>query len=106
MNPIRRVSLQAEIRCAGQTPEAIYRIYIGNNLMTERTWVWGSGIGINEHIQINLHIGQGKFRLEPVNCSQSNFTIHNFKINNFLLHPTVRGLETTFVIDAASPPAA
>ena len=106
MNPIRRVSLQAEIRCAGQTPEAVYRIYVGNNLMTERTWVWGSGIGINEHVQINLHIGQGKFRLEPVNCSQSNFTIHNFKINNFLLHPTVRGLETTFVIDAASPPAA
>jgi hypothetical protein len=106
MNPIRRVSLQAEIRCAGQTPEAVYRIYVGDNLMTERTWVWGSGIGINEHIQINLHIGQGKFRLEPVNCSQSNFTIHNFKINNFLLHPTVRGLETTFVIDAASPPAA
>ena len=106
MNPIRRVSLQAEIRCAGQTPEAVYRIYVGNNLMTERTWVWGSGIGINEHIQINLHIGQGKFRLEPVNCSQSNFTIHNFKVNNFLLHPAVRGLETTFVIDAASPPAA
>lgn len=106
MNPIRRVSLEAEIRCAGQTPDAIYRIYVGNNLMTERTWIWGSSVGINEHIQVNLHIGQGKFRLEPVNCSQSNFTIHNFKVNNFLLHPTVRGLETTFVIDAASPPAA
>jgi hypothetical protein len=106
MNPIRRVSLQAEIRCAGQTPEAVYRIYVGDNLMTERTWIWDTGVGINEHVQINLHIGQGKFRLEPVNCSQSNFSIHNFKVNNLLLHPRVRGLETTFVIDAASPPAA
>ena len=106
MNPIRRVSLQAEIRCAGQTPEAIYRIYVDNNLMTERTWIWDTGVGINEHVQINLHIGQGKFRLEPVNCSASNFTIHNFKVNNLLLHPRVRGLETTFIIDAASPPAA
>ena len=106
MNPIRRVSLQAEIRCAGQTPEAVYRIYVGDNLMTERTWIWNTGVGINEHVQINLHIGQGKFRLEPVNCSQSNFSIHNFKVNNLLLHPKVRGLETTFVIDAASPPAA
>ena len=106
MNPIRRVSLQAEIRCAGQTPEAVYRIYVGDNLMTERTWIWNTGVGINEHVQINLHIGQGKFRLEPVNCSDSNFSIHNFKVNNLLLHPKVRGLETTFVIDAASPPAA
>jgi len=106
MNPIRRVSLQAEIRCAGQAPEAVYRIYVGDNLMTERTWIWGTGIGINEHVHVDLHIGQGKFRLEPVNCSNSNFTIHNFKINNFLLHPRVRGLETTFVIDASSPPAA
>lgn len=106
MNPIRRVSLEAEIRCAEQTPEAVYRIYVGDNLMTERTWIWGTGVGINEHVQINLHIGQGKFRLEPVNCSDSNFTIHNFKVNNLLLHPRVRGLETTFIIDAASPPAA
>lgn len=106
MKAIRRVSLQAEIRCAGQTPEAVYRIYVGNNLMTERTWVWGTGIAINEHVQVDMHIGPGKFRLEPINCSQSNFSIHNFQINNLLLHPTVRGLETTFMIDGSSPPAA
>ena len=106
MKAIRRVSLQAEIRCARQSPEAAYRIYVGNNLMTERTWIWGTDIAINEHVQIDLHIGQGKFRLEPVNCSPTTFTIHNFKVNNHLLHPQVRGLETTFMIDGSSPPAA
>ena len=106
MNPVRHVSLEVEIRCACQAPNSIYRIYIDNELLTERTWRYDSSIAVNEHIQVNLYIGQHKLRLEPVNCSQTNFSLHQFKINNFLLHPAVRGLETTFVVDAASPPAA
>ena len=101
------IKAQIDIHCKHKGTESpSYRVFVNDELFTERTWIWGSGVGINEHVHVDLHIGQGKFRLEPVNCSNSNFTIHNFKVNNLLLHPNVRGLETTFVIDAASPPAA
>ena len=106
MIPDRRVLLQAQIQCACQAPDAIYRIYVDNVLITERTWIYGTNVAINEHIQANLYIGQHKLILEATNCSQTNFSIHNFKINNLLLHPVVRGLQVTFVVDGSSPPVA
>ena len=62
-----------------------YRLYIANNLITERDWNWGDNTFLNENIWISvLKGGQYTVRLDPVIHvnQQADFTIQNLKILN------------------------
>jgi hypothetical protein len=44
-----------------------YRIYIDNDLITERTWIWNNTTYVKEHLWANLSfLGAHSIRLEPV----------------------------------------
>jgi hypothetical protein len=44
-----------------------YRIYINNDLITERTWIWDESIYLKEHLWANLTpIDSHSIRLEPI----------------------------------------
>ena len=69
---------------------AMYRLYIDNNLLTERTWIWPNNTLIQENIWI--HAGKDSSHIltvEPVlmeltlkNYIHATFTISNFSIIN------------------------
>ena len=63
--------------------QPIYRIYVDNDLYTERTWRWGPNTLINEEIWLDSGVGHS-VRIEPVlkNPAQAKFKLTNFKIHN------------------------
>ena len=62
-----------------------YRIYIDNNLITERSWVWDNNIFLCENMWIHGENNKKyTVKLEPVVCipEQAKFRINNLKILN------------------------
>jgi len=57
-----------------------YRIYVDNDLITERSWIWGDDIALHENIYVKFDTSeQHKLRIEPVLIisNQAQFEIHN-----------------------------
>ena len=56
-----------------------YRIYVDNDLITERNWIWGNNIALHEQIYVKFDLSsEHRLRLEPVlNLeNQAAFEIH------------------------------
>jgi hypothetical protein len=57
-----------------------YRLYINDDLITERTWYWEDSIYINEDVWVDLPEGiEHKLSVEPVlrNPAQAKFLVFN-----------------------------
>ena len=89
------VNLTVEVHCTrppwGQLnsckkfTDSRYRIYINDDLITERSWIWDNNILLNENIWIIADTGTDyTLRVDPVVLipEQAKFTIDNFKITN------------------------
>ena len=62
-----------------------YRIYVNDDLITERSWLWNNDTKLLENIWLNLvNNKEYKLRIEPVVAvpEQAKFNIDNFKITN------------------------
>ena len=63
-----------------------YRIYVNDDLITERTWIWNLNTVIEEDIWIEVppyisHIVRLESILDPKSIAQ--FGLRNFKVNNW-----------------------
>ena len=69
-----------DINCkwAGQDPS--YRVFVNDELFTERTWPW-NGQYLEEILQIQACPGQYHIQLKPVH-SHSKFTVTNHRIEH------------------------
>lgn len=101
MNPPRRAEIAVEVRSSRLN--SIYRIYINDTLITERTFNLSLEYAIKENISTIVPLGRHKFRLIPVNCDPGSFTLHNFHVGGRLVHPVCRSLEFDFAVDASLP---
>ena len=57
-----------------------YRIYVDDDLITERTWVWGNDIYLHENFYVRFDTAVNhRLRLEPVvyNENQASFEVRN-----------------------------
>jgi len=62
-----------------------YRVYVDDDLITERSWIWDNGIKLLENIWLNLENNKEyKLRIDPVVAlpEQAKFNIDNFKVTN------------------------
>jgi hypothetical protein len=79
----------------------IYRIFINNELMTERNWIWGEDRYLREHIWAELESSYPyhELRFVPVlkNQAQAQFTLKNLRINGW--PRPIHDYETTFRIE-------
>jgi hypothetical protein len=60
---------------------SIYRLYINNDLLTERSWIYGNHNALHEEIYAKLKINdEYTLRVEPVvkNPAQARFKINDF----------------------------
>jgi len=91
---IREAELVFEVHCQYADRQPRYRLYVGNDLITERTFTWPSATQyIEEHLIINAPVGQHQLRLENVDPDYGIFTVKNVKLDGI---PTAGN--TTFEI--------
>jgi len=62
-----------------------YRIYVNDNLLTERRWYWDLNTYLQENIWVRLCNGHHSIRVEPVQDpvdSSVQFVFRNLTVNN------------------------
>ena len=61
-----------------------YRIYVNNDLIVERNWVWENDIFLRENMWIIVESSEFNLKLEPIiyNPTQIKFLIKNPMVNN------------------------
>ena len=77
-----RVACNVYCRYEGLPP--IYRVYINDELFTERTWIWSEDLYLKEDIQIEAEPGDYSIRYElvPPNLAELIVGIPVIKIGN------------------------
>ena len=78
-----------------------YRIYINNDLITERSWVWNNNIFLNENIWIDNNNTDYNLKVEPITNypNQAKFNIENFKVINSQADSTkINDLQVNFTL--------
>jgi len=71
------IKLRFDVRCDLQGFPPEYRIYVNNELFTERTFNYSAGTYLKEMLQINAAPGVYEFRLERLEPSIGEFTVSN-----------------------------
>jgi hypothetical protein len=70
-----------DIRCEWEGLEPAYRIYVNEELFTERTWAWTDHY-LEEVIQLQAAPGCYQVRLEPVPPTLARFTVGNHRVEH------------------------
>ena len=62
-----------------------YRLYVNQDLVTERDWRWDLNTVIYEDVWVNIEPGIHSIRLEPILQANSvaEFGLRNFKLDNW-----------------------
>jgi hypothetical protein len=69
---LRPVKLTVDVYAHWSIRPPIYRVYVDNNLLTERDFIWsGTANYIRENIVVNLELGSHTLRVEQVNNTGS-----------------------------------
>ena len=78
-----------------------YRIYVNDDLITERTWIWGNNTFIDENILINVKGGEeNTIKFEPVLSGPvGKFLLKNLRINDIMKETDEESNELTFKIN-------
>jgi hypothetical protein len=106
------INLTFEIHCQrppwviknplGNFTDSRYRVYVNDDLITERSWLWDNNIFLKENIWINTSIEtQHTLKIEPIVRipEQAVFTINDFKIANVPATSTkINDLQVNFTL--------
>lgn len=90
------VNIKADIHCSKpiwatlgafhkKFSDSKYRVYVNDNLITERDWIWDNNILLQENLWIHCEPNQDyTFKIIPVVyiSEQASFNLDNFKITN------------------------
>jgi hypothetical protein len=79
------INLTVEVHCIDPIEQNNYRLYINDDLLTERTWIWDSKTLINENIWIDVPNNSTNIaRIEIITQGNStaHFTLRNLQIIN------------------------
>lgn len=78
-------SITLDVYCDNSDQNPVYRLYVDNDLLTERTWTWHSyEVFIRENIEIETPAGQHQIRVEKVS-GPGNFITKNLTFNGVAL---------------------
>lgn len=77
------INLTVEVHCIDQVEQSNYRLYVNNDLLTERTWIWDLNTLINENIWLDIPNNISTIvRIEIItqNNSVSKFALRNLQV--------------------------
>lgn len=76
----QEVKLTFEVHCEGSQGES-YRLYLGKDLLTERTWRWTPNkTYLREVASLKLPRGEYDLRVERVEPASSVFSLYNIEV--------------------------
>jgi hypothetical protein len=75
------VSLTVDVYCNRSEGEPTYRIYVDDEMLTERSWTWpGYEVFIRENIEVNVEPGAHRLYVRECNCDPV-FETKNMTVN-------------------------
>jgi len=74
------VRVLCDIICKPITPEPRYRVFVNDELFTERTWIW-EGVYLEESLQIEAEPGIYPIRVELVDPESATLKVKNMCVD-------------------------
>lgn len=74
-----RVLCDVHFKWEGSTPR--YRVFVNDELFTERTWIWSSEYYLEEALQIEAVPGEYQIMFQPIGNSGAEIKIKNPRID-------------------------
>jgi hypothetical protein len=71
-----------ELDCVWADSLPSYRIYVNDEMFTERTWSWPSNLCIDQTLQIQAPMGEYTVTVTPVGNSKCEFVTRNCRIEH------------------------
>jgi len=78
---LRHAELKFDVYCYYDGDPPRYRVYVDNDLITERTFTWGSSHYIEETVILEAPVGQHRLRVENVDPALGTFTVEQIKLD-------------------------
>lgn len=75
------VKVQFDIDCAWEGLQPAYRVYVNDELFTERTWQWTSAY-LEETLQLHAPPGQYRIKIETVKPALAVFNTKNYTVTH------------------------
>lgn len=76
---MKEVHLTVRVTIGSDRPR-IYRLYVDDDLITERTYIWGRTSSVDENVIVALESGKHEVRVETVIIDPSIDTVDFFRI--------------------------
>jgi len=74
------VRVLADVHCAWEGLDPIYRVYVNDELFAERTWRWTAAY-LEEMLQIEAEPGSYTLRWELVPPHLADLSVHNVRVD-------------------------
>ena len=75
------VRVQADVHCEWEGLAPIYRVYVNDELFTERTWRW-TDMYLEENLEIEAEPGEYRMRFELVPPHLANLQVKNIRVGH------------------------
>lgn len=82
---MKETTISIDLYCEPFSVPQAYRLYIDDDLLTERTYIWQNPEQfVREHIVVNLEPGWHEIKIEPISPGFIGFKYKNFQLNKKL----------------------
>ena len=77
MEKQKDILVQVDLHCKWERTPPMYRLYVNDELFSERNYIWQAGEYLRENLVLNAPAGNYKIRIEtPINF---NFKLRNLR---------------------------
>jgi len=83
------VVVRADVSVEWQGDPPDYRVYVGDEMFTERTWIWQEQY-LEERLVVNAPPGKYNLRWELVPPAQGKITVTNIRIEHGAAHAHIK----------------
>ena len=80
MDKQKDILVQVDLHCKWERTPPMYRLYVNDELFSERNYIWQAGEYLRENLVLNAPAGEYKIRIETP--STSSFKLRNVKCSD------------------------
>ena len=95
------VVVRADVTVAWQGDPPNYRVYVGNEMFTERTWIWQEQY-LEEMLVVNAPPGKYNLRWELVPPAQGKIEVKNVRIKHGSDHAYIKKTSQLRITDEST----